>query len=187
MEKQYIGCDAHRRYSVFVVMDDKGQASKPVRVEHDRSELREYLRRLPAGSRVAIESTGGWYWLVDEIEAAGLKPQLANAYQAKQRMTGRNKTDKFDARGLAMELLTGTLPTVWIPPAELRDLRGLMRTRLALRSCSTQVKNRVSASPESVRSEETGRGWRSVHRAGTSTSQQPYSVFAGGDARSDSP
>ena len=47
MEKQYIGCDAHRRYSVFVVMDDKGRASKPVRVEHDRSELREYLRRLP--------------------------------------------------------------------------------------------------------------------------------------------
>ena len=145
MEQQYIGCDAHRRYSVFVVMDDKGQASKPVRVEHDRSELREYLRRLPAGSKVAIESTGGWYWLVDEIEAAGLKPQLANAYQAKQRMAGRNKTDKFDARGLAMDLLTGTLPTVWIPPAELRDLRGLMRTRLALRSCSTQVKNRVSA------------------------------------------
>ena len=72
MEQQYIGCDAHRLYSVFVVMDDKGQASKPVRVEHDRSELREYLRRLPAGSKVAIESTGGWYWLVDEIEVAGL-------------------------------------------------------------------------------------------------------------------
>jgi transposase len=83
--------------------------------------------------------------LVDEIEAAGLKPQLANAYQAKQRMAGRNKTDKFDARGLAMELLTGTLPTVWIPPADLRDLRGLMRSRLALRSVSTQVKNRVTA------------------------------------------
>ena len=143
--EQYIGCDAHRRYSVFVVMDEKGQASQPVRVEHDRSELREFLRRLPAGSKVAIEVTGGWYWLVDEIEAAGQKPQLANAYQAKQRMTGRNKTDKFDARGLAMELLTGTLPTVWIPPAELRDLRGLMRSRLALRSYSTQVKNRVTA------------------------------------------
>ncbi len=143
--EQYIGCDAHRRYSVFVVMDEKGQASQPVRVEHDRSELREFLRRLPAGSKVAIEAMGGWYWLVDEIEAAGLKPQLANAYQAKQRMTGRNKTDKFDARGLAMELLTGTLPTVWIPPAELRDLRGLMRSRLALRSYSTQVKNRVTA------------------------------------------
>ena len=58
MEKQFIGCDAHRRYSVFVVMDDKGQASKPVRVEHDRSELREYLRRLPAGSRRVVLAGG---------------------------------------------------------------------------------------------------------------------------------
>ena len=79
------------------------------------------------------------------MEAAGLKPQLANAQEAKQRMAGRNKTDKLDARGLAMELLMGTLPSVWIPPAELRDLRALMRTRLALRAQSTQVKNRVSA------------------------------------------
>ena len=92
-----------------------------------------------------FESSGGWYWLVDEIEGAGLTPQLAHAYDAKQRMAGRNKTDKFDARGLALELLTGTLPAIWIPPADVRDLRGLVRTRLALRAQSTQVKNRISA------------------------------------------
>lgn len=141
----YVGCDAHRRYSVFVVMDEKGQATKPVRVEHDRGKLREFLQSLPPRSQVAIESSGGWYWLVDEIEAAGLRPQLAHSYDAKQRMAGRNKTDKFDARGLALELLTGTLPAIWIPPADVRDLRGLMRTRLALQAQSTQVKNRVSA------------------------------------------
>jgi transposase len=141
----YVGCDSHRRYSVFVVIDEKGQATKPVRVEHDRSKLREFLRCLPPRSQVAIESSGGWYWLVDEIEAAGLIPQLAHAYDAKQRMAGRNKTDQFDARGLALELLTGTLPAIWIPSADVRDLRGLVRTRLALRAQSTQVKNRVSA------------------------------------------
>ena len=27
MEKKYIGCDAHRRYSVFVAMDDKGHVN----------------------------------------------------------------------------------------------------------------------------------------------------------------
>src|SRR4051812_3909926 len=94
----------------------------------------EILGRVAVGSQVAIKSTGGWYWLVDEMEAAGLRPQLANAHEAKQRMAGRNKTDKLDARGLAMELLMGTLPSIWIPPAELRDLRALMRTRLALRA-----------------------------------------------------
>jgi len=50
---------------------------------------------LPPRSKVAIESSGGWYWLVDEIEAAGLTPQLAHAYDAKQRMASRNKTDLF--------------------------------------------------------------------------------------------
>jgi transposase len=42
-------------------------------------------------------------------------------------------------------LRNGTLPEVWIPPAELRDLRGLMRGRLALRSHTTVLKNRIQA------------------------------------------
>jgi transposase len=42
-----------------------------------------------------------------------------------------------------MLLRNGTLPEVWIPPAKLRDLRGLMRTRLALRHHTTTLKNRI--------------------------------------------
>ena len=43
-----------------------------------------------------------------------------------------NKTDKLDARGLNTLQRNGTLPTVWIPPGELRDQRELPRTRMAL-------------------------------------------------------
>jgi hypothetical protein len=32
----FLGCDAHRKYSVFVTVDERGKASAPVRVEHDR-------------------------------------------------------------------------------------------------------------------------------------------------------
>ena len=32
------------------------------------------------------------------------------------------KTDKLDARGLAILLRNGTLPEVWIPPSELRHI-----------------------------------------------------------------
>jgi transposase len=63
--------------------------------------------------------------------------------EAKKRMGGRNKTDAIDAAGLAMLLRNGTLPEVWIPPAGLRDLRGLLRTRLALRHHTTTLKNRI--------------------------------------------
>src|SRR3989475_9871500 len=40
---------------------------------------------------------------------------------------------------------TGTLPTVWIPPGELRDQRDLPRTRMVLVRQRTQLKNRIHA------------------------------------------
>jgi transposase len=143
--EQFIGCDAHQKYSVFVTMDDKGRASEPVRVDNNKAELRRYLCGLPKATPVALETSGSWYWLVDELEAAGLQPRLVDAKQAKQRMGGRNKTDALDALGLAMLLRNGTLPTVWIPNYHLRDLRGLLRTRLAMRRQATFLKNRLTA------------------------------------------
>ena len=43
-----------------------------------------------------------------------------------------NKTDRPDAHGLNRLQRTGTLPTVWIPPGPLRDLREVTRTRMVL-------------------------------------------------------
>jgi hypothetical protein len=42
----------------------------------------------------------------------------ANPLEAKRRMGLTKKTDKLDARGLAILLRNGTLPEVWIPPSE---------------------------------------------------------------------
>lgn len=40
---------------------------------------------------------------------------------------------------------SGTLPTVWIPPSRLRDLRELTRTRGVLVQQRTRLKNRLTA------------------------------------------
>ena len=143
--KQFIGCDVHKRYSVFVSMDEAGKASRAMRVEHRNGELETYLSGLPAGTPVAVETTGHWYWLLDAIEKAGLEPHLAHALAAKRMMVSPNKTDKLDAKGLATLLLNGTLPEVWVPGGSLRDLRGLLRCRLALRRMGTALKNRISS------------------------------------------
>jgi len=85
--------------------------------------FREFLKELPTGSKIALETSGCYYWMVDEMERAGHVPQVAHALTAKRRMEGRNKTNDRDAKGLAMLLWNGALPVVWIPPAELRDQR----------------------------------------------------------------
>jgi transposase len=94
---------------------------------------------------VAVEATGTWYWIIDEIEQAGLQPRLVHPRKAKLMMGQINKTDQLDAHGLNRLQRNGTLPTVWIPPGPLRDLRELTRTRLVLVAQRTRLKNRLSA------------------------------------------
>ena len=140
-----IGCDAHKQFSVFVAIDSKGKTSPPVRVDHHRQEYIDFLHTLPSASEIALEATGHWYWMVDEMEKAGHHPRLANPLEAKKRMGGSNKTDALDAKGLAILLHNGTLPETWIPPGQLRDQRELLRTRMALRDLRTSLKHRIHA------------------------------------------
>lgn len=144
--KQSYGCDAHKKYSLFASIDETGHYGHMAKVEHDRHGFRDFLHTLPPGSSIAVETVGNWYWLIDEMEKAGHIPRLAHAAKAKLLMGQINKTDKLDARGLALLLHNGTLPSVWIPSSELRDQRELPRMRQALVRIRTMLKNRIHAS-----------------------------------------
>ncbi len=69
--QSFLGCDAHKHYSVFVAVDEHGQASRSVRIEHNVAAYRRYLDTLPDSTEIAIESTGHWYWIVDLMEQGG--------------------------------------------------------------------------------------------------------------------
>ena len=122
-----------------------GHAGTEGRIAHTRGALQQCLTTCERGSPVALETVGNWYWIVDEIEAAGQVPQLVHARKAKLMLGMVNKTDKLDARGLNRLQRTGTLPTVWIPPGALRDQRDLPRTRMVLTRERTRLKNRIHA------------------------------------------
>jgi transposase len=142
---QYIAFDAHKHYTLASVATPDGRTIREERVEHERNALRQFLEQCHRGSPVAVETTGNWYWIVDEIEAAGCMPKLVHARKAKLMLGMINKTDKLDARGLNHLQRAGTLPTVWIPSGELRDQRDLPRTRMVLVRQRTQLKNRIHA------------------------------------------
>ncbi len=138
-----VGCDAHKHYSLFAVLDGDGRLMQRTRVNHLAGAIRAFLSQFPEGTSVALETVGNWYWIVDEIEEAGCIPLLAHAAKAKSMMAYVHKTDKLDADGLGTLLHLGTLPAVWIPPAELRDERELPRTRMTFSKVRTMLKNRI--------------------------------------------
>jgi hypothetical protein len=96
---------------------EDGRLIRERQIPHERGALQEFLQGCDPGSPVAVETTGNWYWIVDEIEGAGCMPRLVHARKAKLMMGMINKTDKLDARGLNRLQRAGTLPAVWIPPA----------------------------------------------------------------------
>ena len=53
------------------------------------------------------------------------------------------KTDKRDTLGLAELLVTTSVPTVWVPPAPVRELRSLLAHRQRLVQQRTAAKNRL--------------------------------------------
>lgn len=142
---EYIAFDSHKRYTLAVVESKEGRVKRESRIEHEKGALREYLGSCEAGGAVAVETSGGWYYIVDEIEKAGMVARLVHARKAKLMMGMVNKTDKLDARGLNQLQRNGVLPVVWIPPRGLRDLRELTRTRMAMVEARTSLKNRYHA------------------------------------------
>jgi transposase len=98
------------------------------------SGVRELAGQLAAEEvqMVTLESTSD-YWRVwfYVLEEAGLAVQLVNASQARQ-LAGRPKTDKLDAVWLARLTELGMLRPSFVPPAEVRVLRGYARARTHL-------------------------------------------------------
>jgi transposase len=142
---EYIALDVHKKYTWARVENTQGDRLYESRLAHTHGTIKNFVNRWSTGSPVAVETVGNWYWVVDEIEAGGGKPQLVNARLAKLMMGMVNKSDKLDAKGMNRLQRTGTLPTVWIPPSSVRDARELPRTRMVLSRQRTQLKNRVHA------------------------------------------
>jgi transposase len=83
--------------------------------------------------------------LADVLQDAGYELHLAHPMRTKAIASARVKTDAVDARTLAHLLRTDLLPEAYIAPRELRDLRDLLRHRVALTRMRSSLKNRVAA------------------------------------------
>ena len=99
------------------------------RLEEVPATAREILalagRLLADGVELAVmEATSDywriWYYL---LEAAGLTVQLVNPAHARQ-LAGRPKTDRLDAQWIARLAEMGLLRPSFVPPPEIRALRG---------------------------------------------------------------
>jgi transposase len=141
----YVGIDLHRNRSQIAVLDEQGSELLSRRIANEPDRFLQLLHPLGDDVQVALEATYGWEWLADLLEEAGYELHLAHPLRTKAIAAARVKTDAVDARTLAHLLRADLLPEAYIAPRQLRDLRDLLRHRVALTRIRSALKQRVGA------------------------------------------
>jgi transposase len=138
-----IGLDVHREFCVVAICED-GKVHSGGRVPSTPEGLATLAQSLLASDRVALEVTGSC-WEVARI----LEPHVDRVVVVSPDDTGitqaRAKTDRLDARALAVLLWRGELEAVWMPDERCRVLRRRLARRQQLIWARTRSKNEIHA------------------------------------------
>ena len=141
----YVGIDVHRKRSQVAVVAEDGQVQLNKNVVNGSEPMLRLIGDLPAGTPVAFEAAFGWGWLARLLEDYGFEAHLVHPLRCKAIASARLKNDKVDAAILAQLLRADLLPEAWIAPAEVRQLRAVLRHRASLVRLATQQRNRIHA------------------------------------------
>jgi len=151
-----VACDLHDETMLLKMARGRGAAEKR-RVENTPSGRRQMLRDLQrrskdsAGAKVvfAYEASAAGFGLADELAEAGIVCHvLAPTKIARSAQHRRRKTDERDADRI-LEILRGhllagnELPAVWVPDAQTREDREILRGRLDTGEKLTALKTQV--------------------------------------------
>lgn len=140
------GMDIHKDTIVVSVLAPQGKQVTLLRktyrtFRNDLIRMRTWLKLLKV-TEIAMESTGV-YWrpVWNILEDQGFRLLLVNPAQVKA-LAGR-KSDGRDSKRIAEYLEDGRLDGSFVPPAEIRQLRQLLRHRVSLLEQRNEVHNQI--------------------------------------------
>jgi transposase len=143
--KRYIGLDVHKHYLIAVGVDDDLNVVLPVR-RVEFSYLEAWMKKtLTKQDEVVLEMTTNTWQLYDELCAYAGSVLVVHPPHVALITRSQVMNDKLAASILARLLAKGLLVGVWVPPQDIRELRGLVAQRKKMTGLATQAKNRLHA------------------------------------------
>lgn len=141
----YIGIDVHKKNLQVCVLDGEGNRMSNCPVENQPVSVAKHFDKMKLPGSIALEATHNWGMLYDLLSGLGFDVHVCHSREAKLIGLASVKTDKVDAYKLATLLRVGLLPEAYVPGPGSRELRGLVRGRMALVGQSTAIKNQIHA------------------------------------------
>ncbi|HWV02488.1 MAG TPA: IS110 family transposase [Devosia sp.] len=140
----FIGVDLHQNsFTVCRREADGGEAFATWTLAPD--DLQRFCLTLDADDELAIEATGNSAWFRDEVVSCVGRVVVVNPRQFKVIRTSVKKTDRNDARALALFLSKDMLPETRAKTRMESELGSLVHTRDLLVKQRTRLLNKIHA------------------------------------------
>jgi transposase len=179
----HAGLDLSRRKIDVCLLSAGGEIVEEFASPPDADGLRGLTRRVGRHGlavRGVIESMTGARFVHDRLEELGWDVLIADAAKVKGLAPLACKTDRIDARVLAVLSERDLVPEIWLPDPRVRRERELARFRMHLVKHRSMLKHRIHADADHLRAPVPGQ--RPVRRRRPRAGVPPVSWMSGGCA-----
>ena len=138
---RYIGVDLHKDLIVVCYLDIA--TNKYTHKSFKINDLDRFLLTLDLADELCFEATSNSSWFYSKCEKFVSKVVIVNTNEFGVIAKSVKKTDKHDAKALALYLSKNMLPVVRFKTIEQQDLQSIFNTRKLLTKQVTMLKNQV--------------------------------------------
>jgi transposase len=140
----YIGFDVHKRSISYCVKTADGRIIEEGKLRATRQVLRAWAQKRQEPWHGAMEATLFSGWIYDVLKPFAAELQMGHPAMMKAIGAAKKKSDRLDARKIADLVRCNLLPACYVAPAEMRELRRLLRYRNTVVGHAVQTKNKMS-------------------------------------------
>lgn len=140
----YIGLDIHKKMIAFCIKTLNGTMVDQGTITATRKALDEWIHSLPKSWTVAMEATLFTGWIYDYLKPYAHEIKVAHPEMLKAITAAKKKNDRKDAERIVDLLRVDMLPECYMAPAELRELRRILRYRNYIVHNAVKEKNKIS-------------------------------------------
>jgi len=141
--EHYIGFDVHKKTVSYCVKASDGTILDEGKVAAKRGMLREWAAKRTQPWHGAMEATLFSGWIYDTLRPFAVELQMGHPAMMKAIGAAKKKSDRLDARKISDLVRCNLLPTCYVAPPEIRELRRILRYRNLVVAQAVRLKNRM--------------------------------------------
>jgi transposase len=142
--QHYIGFDVHKKTVRYCAKTADGGIVDEATLPATRKALVGWAQSRSAPWHGAMEATLFSGWIYDLLQPFAAQLQMGHPAMMKAIGASKKKSDSLDARKIADLVRCNLLPSCYVAPPEIRELRRLLRYRNLVVAQATRTKNKMS-------------------------------------------